>query len=100
MLIACQEKWEPLNAVEDTVNTLDKFLCPACLERRSVLKRKSHATTFCSYFFKRLSFYTENEGAEHPEFESFLWLLGPESLIMQFKWKRIYLNCNKLQICW
>lgn len=32
MLIACQENGKLLNAVEDTVNPLNRFLCPACLE--------------------------------------------------------------------
>ena len=32
MLIACQENGKLLNAVEDTVNPLDRFLCPACKE--------------------------------------------------------------------
>lgn len=32
MLMACQENGKMLNAVEDTVNPLDRFLCPACKE--------------------------------------------------------------------
>ena len=65
MLMACQENGKMLNAVEDTVNPLDRFLCPACKEAVRFKNGKVMRPHFAHISLKECHFYTENESAEH-----------------------------------
>ncbi|MGT2797557.1 competence protein CoiA [Streptococcus intermedius] len=79
MLIACQENGKLLNAVEDTVNPLDKFLCPACLEAVRFKKGRVMRPHFAHVSLKDCHFYTENEGAEHLNLKAALFTWARKS---------------------
>ena len=79
MLIACQENGNLLNAVEDTVNPLDKFLCPACLEAVCFKKGRIMRPHFAHISLKDCHFYTENESAEHLNLKAALFTWARKS---------------------
>ena len=79
MLIACQENGNLLNAVEDTVNLLDKFLCPACLEAVRFKKGRVMRPHFAHISLKDCHFYTENESAEHLNLKAALFTWARKS---------------------
>ena len=79
MLIACQENGKLLNAVEDTVNPLNRFLCPACLEAVRFKKGRIMRPHFAHISLKDCHFYTENESAEHLNLKAALFTWARKS---------------------
>ena len=79
MLMACQENGKMLNAVEDTVNPLDRFLCPACKEAVRFKNGKVMRPHFAHISLKECHFYTENESAEHLNLKAVLFTWARKS---------------------
>ena len=79
MLMACQENGKMLNAVEDTVNPLDRFLCPACKEAVRFKNGKVMRPHFAHISLKECHFYTENESAEHLNLKAALFTWARKS---------------------
>lgn len=79
MLMACQENGKMLNAVEDTVNPLDRFLCPACKEAVRFKNGKVMRSHFAHISLKNCHFSTENESAEHLNLKAALFTWARKS---------------------
>ena len=79
MLMACQENGKMLNAVEDRVNPLDRFFCPACQEAVRFKNGKVMRPHFAHISLKNCHFSTENESAEHLNLKAALFTWARKS---------------------